>query len=440
MQPQLYKINLLLYFFIFTSIVKLYSTDIQDDSWVASEVLITRNDSDFKVVYYHDKMGHKVLATSYEKQDGTIFKPVSQSEWIYEGSQLNVVFQKSYLNNAFQIINKKVYAYENQQLNSISEYNSNNMLIHLTSYLYTDLKNYKISEYQRIEESLQLMKEHAYVSNKDTVIETENIYNDGVIKVQNQYLKIYNSDSSLKSLQFSTGDPGSLNKKELTKFTYTPKAKIASIRTLHWVSLINNWENFQKTDYIYTSFGQLESECLSVWESRFWKDKFRNFYQYNMDETLKSRSQQISLFQKWRNISTIDYEITNETLSATSSEEFWGGTEGKSLNSDIPVAIKDLNILVNAASVVVNFVKTSSSTINSKSVYFYPNPSNGVVYLNSMQNIPENVSIYSENGILISNQNLNSGVLNATFLPEGNYILQFVNNSKLYTQKITIQK
>lgn len=424
-----------------------YATDFSENEWIASEVLVSKADTTVRFIYYYNRAGQMVLATKYEKSVTGMYFPVNQTEWIYEQSLLTDEIYREFVDKNATMKHYLKYTYLDQLPDLIETFDSSNKLISSIDYKYENNKLHQVVEKALNEQAvMEINKITNIVSTDSLITETESIYAANEIVNSSQIVKELDTQKRLSKISYLISADNSFVNKEQYIYSYKSQidSSIESVRKLFWKSTLSQWENSHKTTYLYSNTGKIKSETSQIWQSRFWKDDFRNFYAYDIKDNLIAKTKQIPMYQKWRNLNTVFYRLDDESLTAESEFEFWGGENGDALVTDIPVGFKNLNILVRADKVEVNLLNTSSQEIRSSwlDTYFYPNPSNGLMYLNTVQNSICEVRIYSLDGSLLLHQNIpaNSGVLDASELPEGNYLLQLKSNQINTNQKITIHK
>ncbi len=424
-----------------------FSLDFSSDEWIASEVKITKGDSTTRFIYYYNGNGQKVLTTKYDKLSSGTYLPVKQTEWIYDNQLLTDEIHRNFKDRKALTNFRLKYSYNDGKIDLIETYDSINNLIATVDYIYNQsVLNQIIERKGNSQNQFTLTKQTDFEFTSLKTVETEKIYSDN--NLTNSYLSIREFDASkrLSTLTYSVAkDTNFINDVKFI-FSYINKKDtiIESIRKRVWDPNLNIWENTHKTVFKYTPSGKINTITSLQWESRFWRESNREVYEYNGSNELIYKSQQIPLYQKWRTLSKINYQLDDKTLIAVSEYDFWGGNSGELIATDIPVVFDNLNILVKADKVEINLIQTQNNDayMEENDFHFYPNPSNGLLYLNNLQDDNLNVNVYSLNGQLMLKQNIkaNSGVLDASILPNGNYILKLQNTKSSLNQKITISK
>lgn len=424
-----------------------YASDFETEDWLATEVLVSSGDSVYKNLFYYNKFDKMVLSAKYLKSDDGIFKAVNQTEWIYDQQRLTDEIHSEYKSD---IAVKKMhinYTYIDNNPDLIVTYDQNNNLVSSIDYFYENNLLKSISE-SKLENSglLNLIKQINYLYNQDTITETTSCFKDNKILDSYKLTKISNGKNRLSKVIYQklVGQIPVNDQQYIYSYQNTVDTMIQSVRQQKWDTNLKVWENSHKTEFIYTNTGKIKYETSYFWSSRFWVENFRNLNEYDSSDNLILKSKQIPLYQKWRTLTSVNYNLSNQSLIAESVYGFWGGDQGKLVRTDMPLVFNNLNVLVNAEKIEVNLVHTSNEQINRKNsdVYLYPNPSQGLMYMSNLQQDDCQVRIFSYDGKLVLQKNIpaNSGVLDAGVLQGGNYLLQLKSNQINVNQHITICK
>ena len=137
----------------------------------------------------------------------------------------------------------------------------------------------------------------------------------------------------------------------------------------------------------------------------------------------------------------------NNSYSIKSQYEFWGGNTGELTTSFIPFMFNDEIAIKRARSIKLGFAQFNDSLLlnpsiqNLNHIQAYPNPSNGIFYLNFRELGIKSWSVSDLNGrILKMNESMvQSGVIDLTDLPRGIYLLRVTTSDAQSFQKLIKQ-
>ncbi len=426
------------------------------ENQLITELKVFDNDSTFRYVYLYDNNGKKMLETRYYKQPN-LWARISQTEWLYEAGNCTHQIERIWKNNAWadsykidynylngvldnelysnyisgdeNPLRKVVYAYDRSLLTSKKDYVNKSSVWVLT--LQTD---YRYSQAYRI----------------DSVITS--VYQSGSVASQYMYVNSYYPDGQLQSQLHmeKEGNKDWVNSQFINWFYSPDFSRLIIQRTKRWNPEINGWENFQQTNYDYNGNKKLLAETYQHWKVMFWESDLRYDYQYDTEgnETKKTLSKPI--YHEWRNQISINYSdfSGNKANLMESKYEFWGGVTGELVSSYIPfnfnneTAIqrgKTLQLSYQDISDTLSFV--SPTVAFAQTIPVYPNPSDGIFYIDTQEYNIQSWAVTDLNGRILSAQTqmTNSGVIDITELPKGIYILRVITDSARFTQKLIKQ-
>ena len=137
----------------------------------------------------------------------------------------------------------------------------------------------------------------------------------------------------------------------------------------------------------------------------------------------------------------------NRSNTIKSVYEFWGGNSGELTTSFIPFMFNDEIAIKRARSIKLGYTQYNDTLLsnpvyeNLNRVHAYPNPSNGIFYLNYQQSGIQSWSVTDLNGrmLKVNESAVQSGVIDLTELPRGIYLLRIISSDGLSFQKLIKQ-
>ncbi|HEY6915280.1 MAG TPA: T9SS type A sorting domain-containing protein [Paludibacter sp.] len=428
-----------------------------DGNQLITELKVFDNDSTFRYVYLYDNDGKKMLETRYYKQTNS-WTRISQTEWLYEAGNckhqiernwknnewadsykidynyLNGVLDneihKNYIDKAEQQLKKVVYQYDQTKLTSKKEYSGKSNV--WTLMLQTDFKC-------------------SQTASVDSVITS--VYQSG--NLINQYLAVnsYSVDGHLESqLQKEKASNNDWTNTQFVSWFYSPGySRLLTERTKTWSPETSDWENYQRTDYEYDDNKQLVSETYQHWKMMFWESDLRYYYQHDADGNEIKKTLSKPIYHEWRDLISINYSdfTGNKANLMESKYEFWGGNTGELVSSFIPFNFNNETVIQRGRSLQISYLDVAADTVsyipetkNSiQSIPVYPNPSDGIYYINTQEYGVQSWVIADLDGRTLKNhvQSISSGVIDITDLPKGIYILKVITQTGQFTQKLIKQ-
>jgi len=420
-----------------------------DKNEMITEIKVLDNDTTFRYIYLYDNDGRKVLETKYFNQNN-IWISLSQIEWIYQTGNCINQTERIWKNNEWLNTYKIDYSYTNAVLN---------LEIH-SNYIDKTPKQIKKITYEYNASALISKKEYSSNSNVWTlVLQTDFKYlvqnkTDSTIitafqsgSVVNQYLmkNFYNANGLLSSQLHQQKSNGNWVNDQLINWFYNQNStQLLSQRIKKWISDTSFWDNFQRIDYEYNGSNNLITETYQYWKSIFWENDLRYGYYYdaNGNETKKTLFKPI--YHDWRGLVSVNYSylVGNKAKLIESQYEFWGGATGEPVTSFIPFNFNDETAIQKGKYLKITYKDSTLSEPNVHGSYssipVYPNPSDGIFYINMQDYGIQYWIITDVNGRILKNhqQFINSGVIDLTDLPRGIYILKAITKTTQMTQKL----
>ena len=426
------------------------------ENQLITELKVFDNDSTFRYVYLYDNEGKKMLETRYYQQTNA-WNSISQIEWLYEAGNCTHQIERIWKNNEWLNSYKIDYNYLNGVLNNEIHNNYIDKIEQqlkkvVYEYTLTSLTSKKEYSYKSTVWTLifQTYFKYSQTARVDSVITS--VYQSG--NLQNQYLTVnsYNTDGSLQSqLQQEKGTNNDwINTQFITWLYKQNSSELLTLRTKKWNSENSDWDNYQRTDYEYNSNNQLLSETDQYWKLMFWESDLRYDYHYDTDgnETKKILSKPI--YHDWRSLISINYSdfTDNKANLIESKYEFWGGNTGELVSSYIAFNFNNETAIQRGRSIELSYLPINDiqlaipETRNSiQSIPVYPNPSDGIYYINTQEYGVQSWIITNLDGRTMKNhvQSISSGVIDITDLLKGIYVLKVTTRNAQFTQKLIKQ-
>ncbi|MFZ4724313.1 MAG: T9SS type A sorting domain-containing protein [Paludibacter sp.] len=426
-----------------------------DTNPLITELKVFDNDSIFRYLYLYDNLGNKVLETKYYSQN-TDWIRKTQNEWIYDGTKC-VTQRERIWKNGWVVSYQINYEYTDNQLvtetHNVFETGISTAQRKINFEYNSTLLKSK-SEYYWVNNawSLSEVNDFRYLANGKTDSIKTTVYKSGAISEQLLSVFSYNADGKINS-QVVKSKSNSVNPNEWTNYQlinwyYKPiSSLLISQRSKKWNTETLKWEYTHKIDYQYNGNNNLISETYQRWKTMFWQNDSR--YDYDYDTSAKQLHKMLSMpiYNKWRNTISINYSnfTDNKANLMESKYNFWGGNTNELTNSNIPFLFNNEATILKAKKIEISYltivdtgVPTFEFTKSIQQIPVYPNPSNGVFYINTQQfNIQLwSISDLSGRTLKIDNNQFNSGVIDLTDLPKGIYILRAITKDVHLTQKL----
>jgi len=422
------------------------------DSQLITEIKVIDNDSTFRYLYLYDNQGKKVLEMKYYLQDSTWVRK-SLNEWIYSGNNCVNLRERIWYDNTWLISYTIDYEYDNDLLilETHNIYNSGSPTLfkkYEFQYNKSILATKKDFDWQSNNWQLSLETDFRYFENGKTDSIKIKEFQSG--NITNQYLSTfnYNSDGTLHSqLMQEKTDNDWLNSELINWYYTTNSSSIESVRNKKWISSLSVWENTQRIDYQYNDSIELISETYMRWSTMFWKNDIRYDYQYDKNNKLTKKTLSKPIYNDWRGLISINYSNpTNNNLNDIESKfEFWGGNTGELTTSYIPFLFNSEQKIQKGRRMQISYKVDPDTTLftnvlnnSNQSIPVYPNPSDGIFYINTQKHTINSWIVSDIKGqiLKIQNQSFQSGVIDLTDFPKGIYILRVTTPNEHLIQKL----
>ena len=423
------------------------------ENQLITQLKVIDNDSAFLYLYVYDS-GNKVLETKFYQPDTTTFIRKSLTEWGYNGtkciSQRESVWKDNrwnftyaidygysadvlqsethsvYSNGIAKVVKQINFTYFQNQLSSKKEYARQNDLWHLT--MQTDFR---------------------YLNNKtDSLIIMA--YKADTLNSQILSRFQYNTAGLVVSeVQKQLNNRSWMNTDSINWFYFPNSTLLKTQKNKKWNSSVAAWENLQRVDYVYNNNSQVVSESYQHWKTMFWENDIQYNYLYDSNNVLLKKTLYLPIYDDWRGIVSVNYSefAQNKSNTIKSQLEFWGGNTGELTTSFIPfmfnneIAIKRGRSIKLSYAILNDTVLSTPFTQSSHQIQAYPNPSNGIYYVNYSELGIKSWSVSDLNGRILKKYEslLQSGVIDITDLPRGIYLLRIITSDAQSFQKLIKQ-
>jgi len=442
----------ILFLFIINSVLLPEMIMSANDNQLITDIKVYDNDSTFRFLYLYDELGNKVIESKYFQQD-SIWNRKSLNEWFYDGNKCIGQRERIWKDNNWLISYRIDYEYKNDKL--ITELHS--------TYTNGIASNLKKIEFQYALNSILSKKEYVWLvdawklsiqtdysyfqSGLDDSITTTVFPTDITIN-QLQSKFTYNSKGILQSQLFlEKSGTDWINSSLINWYYLSDSTTIASICNKKWLTSNSTWENTQRIDYEYNDSLNLSVETYFRWSNQYWKNDIRYNYLYDSKNLSVKKTLSKPIYNDWRGLISINYSnfTFNKANEIESKFEFWGGNSGELTTSFIPFIFNNESSIQKGRSLQINYIPVRDSTlytpvaINSiHMIPVYPNPSEGIFYINTQDYVIKNWSISGINGQILKKEELSfqTGVIDITDFPRGIYILRVATQNEQFIQKL----
>ena len=411
------------------------------------------NDTTFRYQFFYNNQAKKVLETKYFKKDNSWILDL-QKEWIYEGNNCITQRENVWKDGSWKISFTIDYEYVNNQLMSEthkSYLHTNPLLIKKIEFQYALSGPTSKNEFQRKGETwvLSLQTNYIYFPNKKTETVISDVYQSGILENQYRSVFSYNVDGSVSTqlLQQKELNKDWMNTEFINWYYKSGTSLILSQRCKKWISETSSWENIQKIENQYNPNNDLISESYHRWKSMFWENDTRYDYVYDKNALEIKKILLLPVYNKWREIISINYSDfkNNKSHLIESKYEFWGGNTGELTTSFIPFIFNNDITIQKGKRINIVYSNISDSTLYTPDIQnsirmipVYPNPSNGIYYINTQEYGVKSWTVSDLQGkaLKMQLQTLHSGVIDITDLPKGIYILRVKTQESQFIQKL----
>jgi len=423
-----------------------------NDNQLITELKVVDNDTVFRYTYLYDDLANKVLETKFYLQDSTWIRK-SLNEWIYTGNKCVTQRERTWTNSGWATTYTIDYEYTDDKLNVETHNIYNNgvpTLLRKIDFQYelATLKSKKEFARQLNAWNLILETDFTYLQSgkTDSIITSD--FQSG--NRNNQFLStfVYNPDGTLESQLLQTRAGQSWTNTALVNWFYVPNTTtIVTIRNKKWILETSKWENTQTIYYQYDGKQDLLSETYQRWDTQFWINDIRYDYQYDSNHTLLKKILSKPVYNDWRSLISVNYsDFTNNKANTIESMfDFWGGKTGELTTSYIPYVFNTEMSIQKAKSIHIGYVPVTDTGLNTpgdgnslKFIPVYPNPSDGIFYINTRKYEIKSWTITDLSGQVVKSQvqSFLSGVIDLTDVPKGIYILRVSTGDEQLIQKL----
>jgi len=415
------------------------------------EIQFYGKDTVFKHTFFYDDNRNMVVENIFILKDGNT-TPVSRTEWIYDGNFCHTQRESKWLNNQW----KHISMIRNNQLNNqlikkefVKIDNSSETIDKTISYLYqgTNLQSYttfrgSIQDNKSVNGMINTFDNQARVSSQEFFAD--------VAGVEQRYLYryTYKTTGQKDSVILYQRENNSWKPDQLTIFLYYKNSSNIRIQTLkQYNPLSKRWLNVSRTEFVYNLGNQLLSETYFESSVMFWSPVLKYDYMYDATGHLLEKNQYQALYNQWRKLSTVKYSnfSNNQPNLVESKYQFWGGNTGDPAVGVLPYYMNDELQLKRAHKIEISYVPVltviADSEQDEKDLTVYPNPSNGIFYINAGRFNLQKWELYDLRGTLLqkNESGITTGVIDLHGTPPGVYILKVISSDSQYIiQRIII--
>lgn len=255
----------------------------------------------------------------------------------------------------------------------------------------------------------------------------------------------YNNDSTLQSVRVEHRIENS-NWQNMSRSLYFHNNETKMplyVRNEFWNSNTEAWEYFNKTEYEYAD-NKLINETYWIWNEMSWKQDLNYNYTYH-NHMYDQIFTQASIAREWRNLSTAAYRTTTNQnqLTIQSNYNFWGGEMNSTKSDFLKVPFNNQTIIRKAEQITLNYTVYQATSTQPKPsdeviVAVYPNPSNGIFYIQRPNSNHTHWQLFDLSGRIIrkSTNFSHTSIVDITDLANGMYVLRIVFENQIFTHKI----
>ena len=442
-------IAIIIVFFASGFSVKVFASS---DNQLITELLIVDNDTTFRKIFYYDNLGNLALETKFYKKNESWIR-LSQIEWVQYLTKSKMQIERIWINDSWKDVFVHEYEYLGDILNTETQIAYNNGIalpIKKIAYKYKgDFIESKSESGWFNNAWKQTIKTEFFsskVMNSDSII-TSVFQQDTVSK---QYLSVqrFNETGFLVSnvTKERTGNVDWINKDSVNWY-YNPSSKLVTIqRNKKWSTQYLNWENAQNIIYEYDVSNKIVTETYQKWNFSFWENIVRYINEYNSDGQLILKSDLLPIYNSWRSIKSIKYSdfVNSKPNFIESFYDFWGGNTGELTESYIPFMFNNEMVIPKAKSLKIGYLSVTDTTNSTNQVAqfqpgnVYPNPSNGIFYIDNKQHEIFPWIVTDLNGRILKKNDMSrsTNVIDLTNLPRGIYLLRDMTSEIKTIQKL----
>jgi len=423
-----------------------------NDNQLITEIKVCNNDSTFRYLYIYDIQGNKVIESKYFQQD-SIWIRKSLNEWLYSGNRCIGQRERIWNNDQWLVSYAIDYGYNNENvISELHTINKNGIFDNLKKIEFQYTINTLTSKKEYVwlidKWTLSIQTDFKYLQNGQTDSIKTTIFPEGTSNQQLLSTFTYNLKEKLKSQLFQEKSGTEwVNSSFINWYYLSDSITIASMCSKKWIADTSIWENTQRVDYQYNDNSDLSEESYLKWSTMFWKNDIRYDYQYDNHNSLIKKTLSQPIYNDWRGIISINYSnyTHNRANDIESKYEFWGGKTGELTTSDIPYTFNNETSVLKGRSVKISYIPVADSITDvlyvKNSIHLipvYPNPSEGIFYMNTQEYTIKSWSVSSLSGQMLIKQKVSfqTGVIDITDFPKGIYILHVITQNEQLIQKL----
>lgn len=424
-----------------------------DENPLVTELNIIDNDSTFRNIYFYNGHGMKVMEVKYYQKDNSWIRD-TQREWVYDGANCITQRESKWKSGGWSIMYVINNVFSGNRLLSethTSFYANQPILLNKISFEYSnDLLSVR-NEYKHQGDSwIQTVETiYTYYSDKKVHTHTSTIYKSGIADTRFRSVFAYYTDGLLSTQvnQQKETDTEWVNTEMVNWYYKQGTSLVSSQRNKKWNAETATWENTHKTENHYDAGNRLISETYQRWKLMFWENDTRYNYVYDNKGLLLKKELLLPIYNQWRGTVSVHYTdfFQNKSNLIESKYEFWGGKTGELTTSFIPFMFNNEMVVQKARQIKIGYLAVRDSTLRNTdlndtdmSLPVYPNPSNGIYYIDKQGYDIRSWIVADLNGRIVMTNNgfMVSGMIDITGLPPGVYMLRVNTAEKQFFRKL----
>ncbi|HOV83537.1 MAG TPA: T9SS type A sorting domain-containing protein [Paludibacteraceae bacterium] len=423
-----------------------------DSKTFITKLNVLDNDSIYKYVYiYNNKK--KAVENKYVQKTNQWFR-YSQTEWTYDGENCTSQIERKWENKKWNPTYLIEYRYENNQLVEEIDYKYEQNSSYPILKTHFEHKNSKLTtkkSYQFENSNWRLIQEinYHYATDEkiDSILLTFYVSENEKQEFLSTFGYLLNGLISTNLIQQKDESDKWINNQLVQWYYQSGTQQVTMLITKKWNDTYSKWENYQKSEYEYLQQQPL-SEIHQHWELAFWRNDFRYDYFYDKNGNLEKKVLSLPIYKKWRPVINIFYDNYTQKMSNVikAQYDFWGGEINEPVTSYIPFLFNDEWTIKKAQRIEIDYddfidstdtIANENNNIIKNNVFIYPNPSEGIFYLNHSDAEIQSWTVTALNGqMIISQKQPSSFVIDLTDCPKGIYILKVQTDDRQFIQKI----
>ncbi len=423
---------------------------------LAREINVQRGDSVFKYTYYYDENYNKSIENKSVADERATFYPIKRTEWIYEAgqcvSQRELKREENSWKTTFLIQTTYFGDHKVEEIHTtfVDDIETTQQII---SHNHEGEKLISVVKYDNSKTDDNVMEKILFNYNSEDQLSSQIILNRTSLLLDTALIinYKYNDNNQQDSIIFYKRRDDKCVQDMLTvnwydEFTGNQVEQVSK----RWNKRNDKWENLTKMIFQYDGNQSMIRELYYHYDGLFWKPNTRYEYTYDADGLLEQKIMYQPIHNKWRKIFTIEYsnKYNDQPNLIESKYNFWGGEIDSYVNTCIPYYFNGEIALINADQIEIKYIITETSVITHTNseigwLKIYPNPSDGLFYINPQNYCVDNWKVYDINGMLVKS-NVNqyfTGIVDLTDLPNGMYMIMVTtDDNQQLKQKIIINR